>query len=935
MQHFVGEALCFSGYEMSSGFIVGSGNQQQVLSGIIIGNQTDMKKKKKDSQKKCQPFNNSTQSGSLKTNQDSPVGVEPLEPRIMLSATWIDADIGDSLDEPGDGNDIFEVADGNSDDWAEALANDNLFGKDSDDGDDFLEGNNGKGGNGNGNDGPDAVNDSFSTAEDTAITTANVLNNDADSDGDSLSISGFTQAANGSVADNGDGTFTYTPDANFNGTDSFTYTVDDGNGGTDTATVTVDVNAVNDAPTDLLVTSAQTNQALEVDGADAGVTVVGIYAPGSDTNIMEGEPELETLSDHNYFEHGSLGHTGYNYMGGHHWFADNDISISGLRGGTVEFSDGTTGEINAVSNGCGTTENAYIYYQAYDSDAEINVSEGAETGTQVASLSSNDPDAGDDVTYSIVGDSDQFEIVDNNIQVKDGAALDHETATSHDVTVRVTDADGLSHDKTLTINVGDANDAPDAVNDNFSTNENTAVTTDNLLANDTDQDGDSLSISGFTQADNGSVADNGDGTFTYTPNANFNGDDSFTYTVDDGNGGTDTATINVTVDAINEAPTIDPAQDQTVTEGTSVTLSVSANDAEGQNLTYSWEQVSGTSVTLANADTAEPTFDAPYLIGSENLEFEVTVSDGEHDVTEIVHVTVDADNDAPILSVGGDQVVAGGSTVTLDADVSVAPESIDFSDASVESYGGSGQDIDLEVNIEDDGDTIRMTGNGWKQIEMPYTITGDTILEFDFQSGSEGEIHGIGFDNDDGLNADHTFKLHGTQSWGIGDYDNYQGDEGEMQHYRIRVGDHFTGDFENLTFAMDHDVANADGESVFSNIKVFEEGQGDSDGESLTYTWEQVFGPAVTLNNDNTANPTFEAPQGELYGQDIGFKMTVSDGVHTVTDDVMISVEGNPDGILVDAGEDIVVDENNVVSLNVSTETAVDNISFSDASVES
>ena len=69
-----------------------------------------------------------------------------------------------------------------------------------------------------------------------------------DVDGDALEVSGYVQPAHGTVTLNSDGSFSYTPDANFNGSDSFTYTISDGNGGTATATVTIDVPAVNDMP---------------------------------------------------------------------------------------------------------------------------------------------------------------------------------------------------------------------------------------------------------------------------------------------------------------------------------------------------------------------------------------------------------------------------------------------------------------------------------------------------------------------------------------------------------------------------------------------------------------------------------------------------------------------------------------------------------------
>ncbi|MBE7380670.1 MAG: FG-GAP repeat protein [Leptolyngbya sp. SIO1E4] len=99
--------------------------------------------------------------------------------------------------------------------------------------------------------------------------------------------------------------------------------------------------------------------------------------------------------------------------------------------------------------------------------------------------------------------------------------------------------------------INQANDAPIAADDTFTTHEGVAATID-VLGNDTDVDNDSLSIDGVVQPTHGSVRLNEDNTLTYTPNSGFTGTDSFTYTVTDGNEGTDTATVLIEVLAVIE-----------------------------------------------------------------------------------------------------------------------------------------------------------------------------------------------------------------------------------------------------------------------------------------------------------------------------------------------------------------------------------------------
>lgn len=108
-------------------------------------------------------------------------------------------------------------------------------------------------------------------------------------------------------------------------------------------------------------------------GVEAGIKVVGLYEKGSCKNILDDKEELITTSTHYYFEHHSLGYTGYNYMGRHDYFKENGINTGRLKGGMVEFANGTKGVIDAAFDGVGTradgtvwNESAYIYYNAYD-----------------------------------------------------------------------------------------------------------------------------------------------------------------------------------------------------------------------------------------------------------------------------------------------------------------------------------------------------------------------------------------------------------------------------------------------------------------------------------------------------------------------------------------------------------------------------------------
>ncbi len=119
---------------------------------------------------------------------------------------------------------------------------------------------------------------------------------------------------------------------------------------------------------------------------------------------------------------------------------------------------------------------------------------------------------------------------------------------------------GSESTATVTVTVTGVNDAPVTTPDSFTTTEDTPLASLDVLANDSDPDGDSLSISGTPVAGNGTVTINPNGTLAYTPNTGFTGTDQISYTISDGNGGTDTGSVTVTVEPA-VAPTAEARND--------------------------------------------------------------------------------------------------------------------------------------------------------------------------------------------------------------------------------------------------------------------------------------------------------------------------------------------------------------------------------------
>ena len=141
----------------------------------------------------------------------------------------------------------------------------------------------------------------------------------------------------------------------------------------------------------------------------------------------------------------------------------------------------------------------------------------------------------------------------------------------------------------MAVTVTEVNYPPVAEDDLFEIEEDGELTGD-IVANDRDRDGDAFTVTVASEPSHGTLSLEENGSFEYTPNANYNGPDSFTYKVSDGHGGEDIATVAVTVTPVNDPPAA--ADDALETaEGTPAAIEVLGNDTdlEGDALTIKGE----------------------------------------------------------------------------------------------------------------------------------------------------------------------------------------------------------------------------------------------------------------------------------------------------------------------------------------------------------
>ncbi|MCJ8311305.1 MAG: tandem-95 repeat protein, partial [Hyphomicrobiales bacterium] len=345
------------------------------------------------------------------------------------------------------------------------------------------------------NDAPTAVNDGIYVAtEDTPFVIAETALIANDSDPENDAMSILSvQSPVNGTVVLGGGNVTFTPAADYSGPASFTYTVQDAFGATSTATVNLTVNAVNDAPTVDLDTGA---------GGSGYTTAYVENASG--VTVVDASVTLA------------------------------DVDSANIQGATVVLQNGFVGDLLEVASlPAGIT--------AVISPAAALTSPGTVT-----------------VTLSGTGTMADYQTALQAVTYRSNS--DQLDGTNRTVSVTVTDGADTSAASLTTIAVTPVNDIPVAAADGtYSFNEDAVLTLPvaTLLANDTDLDGDTLTIQSVQSPVNGSVVLDGFGNVVFTPTPTYSGPASFTYTVQDPSGATDTTTVNLNVLILNDAPIVD------------------------------------------------------------------------------------------------------------------------------------------------------------------------------------------------------------------------------------------------------------------------------------------------------------------------------------------------------------------------------------------
>jgi hypothetical protein len=485
---------------------------------------------------------------------------------------------------------------------------------------------------------PLAQADSASTTEGVAIT-LDALANDSDADGDALAVSAVTTPAHGSAVASG-GNILYTPAAGFSGVDTFSYTVSDGRGGSAGATVTITVGA-----------SANASPFARDDVASTGFgnsVVIDVLANDSDT-----DGDSLSIASVGSPAHGTASVSGQRIL---------YMPAPGFSG-----SDSFT---YVVDDGHGGNATATITITVAPQPNRNPIAR-ADTATVTSGQPvlvdalANDSDAdGDTLALTSIG------VPQHGVATNSGGQIQYVSAPGYagidTFTYTIGDGRGGSASATVTITVTPApNLPPVAVDDAATTTIGVAVAIP-VLANDSDPDGDPLSIATTTPPAFGTIAVSG-GSIVYTPTvAGVTGVDTFTYTISDGRGGSATATVRVTITGAANQPPVAVDDVATTPSPVPVAIPVLANDSDpdGDPLTITATTPPSFGTIAVAGSTITYTPSAAGVVGADT--FTYTISDGRGGTaTATVRVAVTVAVNQPPVAVDDTTATPFGQPVTI------------------------------------------------------------------------------------------------------------------------------------------------------------------------------------------------------------------------------------------------------------------------------
>ncbi|WP_415852283.1 tandem-95 repeat protein, partial [Vibrio agarivorans] len=755
------------------------------------------------------------------------------------------------------------------------------------------------------NDAPEPEDQSFTVQEDGILTftDAHLLQGATDIEGDNLTVEGVSyEGTDGILTDNGNGTYSFAPNENFNGDVEFTFDVSDG---TDTVTANIDVavTPVDDAPTvegnlsytineDGEITLSQEqllSNATDVEGDD--LTALNLTVDGNATVTTNDDGSFTITPDVD-------------------WNGDIDISF--------DVSDGE----NIVASGADLAVNP-VNDLPQPQDQEFTVQEdGVLTFTDAHLLRGASDIEGDNLTVEGI-----------SYEGTDGVLTDNGNGTysfapnenfNGDVEFSFNVSDGTDTvSANVNVQVTEVNDPPVAGSTSYTVNEDSSITISNeqLLANSSDVEGevaiDSVTYSGT----DGVFADNGDGTYTFTPNENFAGDISVDVTVVDEDGATAETTAGIDVIEVNDPPIAGPTT-YTIDEDSVLTFNESqvlanASDVDGEVSVVDVSYDGPDGIFTVNDDGTCSFAPNENFNGEVQLDVTITDDDGAT-VDTVINVNVLPINDAPVSGTTAYQVDEDGSITISQEQLMSQASDVEGDDLSASNLTVDGNaevtvnddgsftiipdadwngDIDMTFDITDGTDTIQATAdltvNPVNDLPQPqdqeFTVEEDGTLTFtdaDLLAGAtdiEGDdlsVEGISYTGTDGILSDN-----GDGTYSFAPNDNFNGDV-EFTFDVSDGTDTVTANVDVSVTPVDDapvsgDLAysvNEDGEITLSQEQLLSQAS-DVEGDDLTASNLSVDGNAeVTVNDDGSFTIT---PDADWNG-DIDISFDISDGANVV-----------------------------------------------------